>query len=78
MAETCCQLCDIPHNNNKLLLRLTYIIYFDTYDRTHKGDESPKDYKKSTFSLRCDQRSDMTSNGCHVMYLTDILYPADT
>jgi len=51
-------------------LRLTYIIsYFDTHDRTHNGDESPKGYIRSTFGVRCEQRSDMTSNEGHVMYL---------
>jgi len=46
-AETRCQLSDILHNNNKQLLCLTYIIsYFDTYYRTHNGDESPKVYRE--------------------------------
>ena len=45
----CCQLSEIIHNNNNnKQLCFTYIIpYFDTYDRTHNGDESPKDYKTS-------------------------------
>jgi len=43
-AETCCQLSDILHNNKKHSLCLTHIIsHFDTYDRTHNGDEPPKD-----------------------------------